>query len=100
MKQKIIHIPLPIGFSQFLSLLPVVCSPLMRDVVALGLGSTNLTLSMSMSLIIVGGAWAIYRPGLAFLILLVAGLPFIRAAAKHRRTQGSTRRANGFRGSP
>lgn len=58
-------------------------SALMRDVVALGLGSANLTISMTTSLVIVGGAWAIYRPGLALLILIVAFLPFIRAAAKH-----------------
>lgn len=81
-------------------LIPVVCSPLMRDVVALGLGSANLTLSMSTSLIIVGGAWAFYRPGLALLILIVAGLPFIRAAAKHKPSERSSRRANGYRGSP
>ncbi|XP_045592955.1 transmembrane protein 43 homolog [Procambarus clarkii] len=78
----------------------VVCSPLMRDVVALGLGSANLTLSMSTSLIIVGGAWAVYRPGLALLILIVAALPFLRAAARHSSSEGFSRRANGFRGSP
>ncbi|XP_071522764.1 transmembrane protein 43 homolog isoform X2 [Panulirus ornatus] len=78
----------------------VVCSPLMRDVVALGLGSAKLTLSMSTSLIIIGGAWAIYRPGLALLVLIVAALPFIRAAAQHKPSEGSSRRANGYRGSP
>ncbi|XP_064101139.1 transmembrane protein 43 homolog [Macrobrachium nipponense] len=77
----------------------VVCSPLLRDVVALGLGSANLTLSMSTSLVIIGGAWCIYRPGLALLILVVAALPFIRAAAKHQGSLGQTRRSNGYRSS-
>ncbi|XP_050731838.1 transmembrane protein 43 homolog isoform X2 [Eriocheir sinensis] len=79
-------------------------SPLLRDVIALGLGSANLTLSMTTSLIIVGGAWAVYRPGLALLILIVAALPFIRAAAKHspRTAAGGLggRRANGYRRAP
>lgn len=75
----------------------VICSPLLRDVVALGLGSANLTLSMSTSLVIIGGAWCIYRPGLALLILVVAALPFIRAAVKHQSTVGHSRRPNGYR---
>lgn len=77
--------------------LSVICSPLLRDVVALGLGSANLTLSMSTSLVIIGGAWCIYRPGLALLILVVAALPFIRAAVKHQSTVGHSRRPNGYR---
>nr|XP_053630585.1 transmembrane protein 43 homolog [Cherax quadricarinatus] len=77
----------------------VLCSPLMRDMVALGLGSANLTLSMSTSLIIVGGAWAVYRPGLALLILVVAALPFVRAAVQHSTLEMFSRRANGLRGS-
>ncbi|XP_037787615.1 transmembrane protein 43 homolog [Penaeus monodon] len=75
----------------------IICSPLLRDVVALGLGSANLTLSMSTSLVIIGGAWCIYRPGLALLILVVAALPFIRAAVKHQSTVGHSRRPNGYR---
>ncbi|CAL4165990.1 unnamed protein product, partial [Meganyctiphanes norvegica] len=73
-------------------------SCLLREVVTLGLGSTNCTLSMSTSLVIIGGAWCVYRPGLALLILVVAALPFIRAAMNHNTTEGTlTQRTNGYR---
>lgn len=73
-------------------------SRLLREVVTLGLGSTNCTLSMSTSLVIIGGAWCVYRPGLALLILVVAALPFIRAAINHNATgETLTQRTNGYR---
>ena len=57
--------------------------PLMRDIVAMGIGSATVTLSMSTSLLLIGGAWCFYRPGLALFILLVAAMPFLRGAMKY-----------------
>ena len=62
----------------------MILSPILRDVIHLGLGSATLTLSMSLSFITIGTAWCFYRPGLALLILTVAILPLLRAIFTQR----------------
>ncbi|RXG56092.1 Transmembrane protein 43-like protein [Armadillidium vulgare] len=70
-------------------------SPLLRDVIFLGLGSANLTLSMSLSLLLIGGAWTFYRPTLALMILVCAAFPILRASLKTgRRAERSFQNRN------
>ncbi|KAK4290711.1 hypothetical protein Pmani_036410 [Petrolisthes manimaculis] len=71
------------------------CCEALRDARGLLWGSATFTLSVCVSLVIVGGAWATYRPGLALIMLGLAATPFIKAASMGSRPQcapGSRRR--------
>ncbi|KAK3890078.1 hypothetical protein Pcinc_005948 [Petrolisthes cinctipes] len=71
--------------------LPIVCCCyLLRDAGGLLWGSASLTLSVCVALVIVGGAWATYRPGLALVMLALAALPFIKAASMGQKSQCSS----------
>ncbi|KAK3855859.1 hypothetical protein Pcinc_037765 [Petrolisthes cinctipes] len=68
----------------------VCCCDLLRDAGGLLWGSASLTLSVCVALVIVGGAWATYRPGLALVMLALAALPFIKAASMGSKAQCAT----------
>jgi len=64
--------------------------PIVRDLVAAGVGIMNLGFSISLSLTVIALGWIRYRPLLGIAILALAVTPFIMS--RIRRNQGSTAR--------
>lgn len=60
--------------------------PLVRDLVAFGLGVMNFSLSCTLSLFIIALGWIRYRPLLGWSLLLLGLSPYV--LAKLRRRQG------------
>lgn len=82
-----------IGFSCLTSIVTTLVDwvPVVRELVSMGMGALNATLSISLSLTVIALGWIRYRPWLGVIILVMAAVPFFvtrlqlcRGSSRHR----------------
>ncbi|XP_071438753.1 transmembrane protein 43 homolog isoform X1 [Hetaerina americana] len=55
---------------------------ILNDILTMDMGSFNLAVSLSVSLLIIGVAWIWYRPALGFILVLISAIPFTYSTIK------------------